>query len=184
MQTQDDITQIVKTINLHLCEVAPKATAKKGEHGQTIYIDIVGVYVAHIVPYYKGWGHRREMRAWRLTGDKVPSRTGDQRNRYIERKNLIELLNICAQYLRLDTPHERRVEATKMAFAKVNKYAPLPHIRIELFLSVMSGDPDARDAAHQAEQAGWRYVENQAAIAAASEMWSDFDNRMQQKEAA
>lgn len=83
MQTQDDITQIVKTINLHLCEVAPKATAKKGEHGQTIYIDIVGVYVAH-----------------------------------------------------------------------------------------------------QAEQAGWRYVENQAAIAAASEMWSDFDNRMQQKEAA
>lgn len=29
MQTQDDITQIVKTINLHLCEVAPKATAKK-----------------------------------------------------------------------------------------------------------------------------------------------------------
>lgn len=184
MQTQDDITQIVKTINLHLCEVAPKATAKKGEHGQTIYIDIVGVYVAHIVPYYKGWGHRHEMRAWRLTGNKVPSRTGDQRNRYIERKNLIELLNICAPYLRLDTPHERRVEATKMASDRFNKWARKPDIGPELFLAAIDEDGEALAAIFKATNASRLYIETQAANSAVQEMWHDFDNRMQQKEAA
>lgn len=184
MQTQDDITQIVKTINLHLASIGSKAIARKLDYGETVYVDIEGSNVCYIQPYYKGWGHSRDMRAWRLTGYKVPSRTSDQRNRYIERKNLIELLNICAPYLRLDTPHEQRIEATKRASDRFNKWARKPDISPELFLAAIDEDGEALPAIFEATNASRLYIETQAANSAVQEMWHDFDNRMQQKEAA
>lgn len=184
MQTQDDITQIVKTINLHLASIGSKATARKLEYGETVYVDIDGSNVCFIQPYYKGWGHRREMRAWRLTGYKVPSRTHDQRNRYIERKNLIELINICAPYLRLDTPHEQRIAATKRASGRFNEWVRQPDISPELFLAAIDEDREALPSVFETINASRLYVLTQAANSAAHEMWHDFDNRMQQKEAA